>query len=82
MNIYRINDYEWVAGSTLESAREWYKEMTGERADDDAAQLDDAELDRLTFTDFEGDFGPEAGRYTFRQALAFFTEPTLISSEY
>ncbi len=81
MNFYEINDYEWVAAPSLDAARAWYDAEIGEDSSA-ACELDDAALDHKIFIDLDGDFGPKGARYTFRQALALFTEPTLISTEF
>ena len=52
-NIYRLNECEWIAATSLDEAIAWYLEMTGvslEEGVDDPIELSEADLDRLQFT--------------------------------
>lgn len=86
MNIYKVNDYDWVAAEDFDSAALFYRLHTGTEIDhDEAYQLNDDDLDRLIFAAEEGCYGLPAGRYTFRVALASatvgnYTEPFLFAS--
>lgn len=74
MNIYRLNDYEWWAATDMESAIEAATHETGlsdeEVADEDARQLNQTELDNLTYywQESESPDTPEEG-ISFREAL-------------
>jgi hypothetical protein len=78
VKVYHMNDCEWFAGEDLESCIKYYfEEYIGE--DDtpenreeylnDAEELSEAEMDRLKFTDIEGEWGERDKQYTFREAL-------------
>src|SRR5882724_4024653 len=76
--IFRMNDCEWFAGSDIESCIKTYfteylsEDDTPENREeylDEAEELSDAEMDRLKFTDIEGEWGLAGTQYTFREAL-------------
>jgi hypothetical protein len=68
MRVFRLNDYEWYAAYSLEEAIRLAMSNSGlsreEAADEDAAELTDAELGRLKFTDEDGT------KRSFREQLA------------
>lgn len=86
MNIYKVNDCDWVAAESFDSAAEFYRRETGTEIDrDEAYELDGEELDTLIFVAEEGCYGLAAGEYTFRTTLAGavaggYTEPFLFAS--
>ena len=55
IKIFRVNDYEWYAAETLESAIAKAVEMSGlpadEAADEDASAISEGEMDTLVFYD-------------------------------
>jgi hypothetical protein len=72
VNIYKLNDCDWVAAESIEEARTFYKDLTGlsdDEAFEDEYQLDDEELDRLRFTETD-DFDKPLGECSFREHLA------------
>ncbi len=72
-HVYSMNDCDWVAAFSLESAVAWYKHeiggSTGDEVLDDPSELDDAEMASLKFRhDRDGD--PEGPTISFRARLA------------
>ena len=72
MKVFAMNEYDWMAGESLESATEMYlKEyadgLPADEALDNPHELIDGLLDRFRFHDADAD-GPESYR-TFRQEL-------------
>ena len=70
IKIYRVNDYEWWAGSDLDSIKAAYEEHTGIDPDSDEGfdaprEVGDAGMDKLIFFDD----GPEPTQCTFRERL-------------
>jgi hypothetical protein len=72
VHIYQLNDCDWVAANTMEQGIAWYLELVGGTREHDIEnprELSDVELDTQTFRDVDGKYGPENGRYTFREGL-------------
>lgn len=70
-NIYRLNDYDWWAGSSLEVVKAAYLEVTGLDEDDaldDPRELSDKEMDTLKH--FGEDWENRDSPCTFREELA------------
>lgn len=72
MKVFAMNEYDWMAGESLESATEMYlKEyadgLPADEALDNPHELTEELLDRFRFHDADAD-GPESYR-TFRQEL-------------
>ncbi len=72
MKIFRMHDYEWVAGQTLEECKEYLRELTGlsdEEAFDEPYEISEDAYDKLIFcTDEVDEKGKEIKR-TFREEL-------------
>jgi hypothetical protein len=73
-----MNDCDWFAGTDLESCIVCYLTEYVSNVDtpenrteylDDPYELSDATIDRLKFTDVEGEWGDRNKEYTFREAL-------------
>jgi hypothetical protein len=70
INVYRVNEYDWVAAESLSAAAAFYVEHTGEEIDhDDAYELDATDMNRIKLSAEEGVYGLNAGVYTFQAAL-------------
>lgn len=89
MKLFWINDCEWVIAETLDEALSFYRAATGcEPISDDEEvpfEVDEATLPLVgprVFVDVEGDYGAPGMRHPFPQALALFTDPVIISTEY
>lgn len=70
IKIFRVNDYEWWAGESLESIRAAYKERTGIDPDSDEGfdhprEIGELGMSKLVFFDD----GPELANQTFREYL-------------
>lgn len=85
--IYKLNDMEWVEGSSLENAIDNYCQITGyvrgDNFDDEvmfgeARELSKEELDRYHFIDTEGCFGPCGEQYTFRKAFELHQQGSML----
>ena len=73
VKVFRLNDCDWYAGSSLQECIEHCVKETGfareDAADSDARELTDAEMERLKFID--GEPGDKAApRITFKERLA------------
>lgn len=72
MNVYRLDDYTWYMGATLDEAiAKAMEDMQLERheaADEDAAQVSEEELDRLHFT--PDPYNKPEESHSFREELA------------
>lgn len=66
MKIFQMSDVtEWWIGPSLEACRAEYDKLSGDPVDsEDAHELSDADLDRLTFVDDDGET-----KRTFREQL-------------
>lgn len=78
IRVFRLNDCDWFAGEDLESCiKGFFADYLGETDTpknreeylDEPNELSDEELDRLKFTDIEGEWGKQGQQYTFRKAL-------------
>jgi hypothetical protein len=75
MKVYRLNEYDWVAATSLGEALYEYQKSTG--IDDDELideswlprALSEEELEKTMFFDEEGEFGERGGRLTFQAVL-------------
>ena len=70
--VFKMDDCDWWMARTLEEARESYKHETGvdDEAIEDARELTDAELDKLTFVDTDERERPlRKSRRSFREEL-------------
>lgn len=73
MKIFRLTDYEWWIGETLESCvADYIENYTGDpdTVDDDAHELTDDQLDTLIFTDTDENERATGEKFTFREQLA------------
>lgn len=71
MKIYHMDDCDWYAAESEEQAKAFYFEIAGYAPDDDAVwELDESDMERLTFTNDEAGFwGLTEGKHTFAAAL-------------
>lgn len=71
IHIYRLNDFEWFAGPSLQAAIAKWKEYTGccDEELDDPRELSDEEMDRLTFVHAD-EYERPFRKQTFRAELA------------
>ncbi len=75
MKVYRINDCDWVAATSLGEALAFYQRHTD--IDDDMLidsqwlpkEVSKEKMDEEIFIDREGEFGEEYGKLTFTRAL-------------
>jgi hypothetical protein len=71
IRIFAVTECEWMAASSLEEAIAGYLKETGmsqeDIAEEDPVEVADSELDRLIFTDDEGE---TSVKRTFREELA------------
>ena len=68
IKIFRINDYEWWAGNSLEEIRSAYEKITGEKPEEnfeEPYELSEEQLDKYKYVDEDE---PEKTR-TFREEL-------------
>lgn len=85
-NIYKVNEYDWVAAESLNDAAVFYREYTGEEIDhEEAYELWGGDLDQLQFNADDGAYGLADGKHSFRVALAAalaagWTPPFLFAS--
>lgn len=72
MKICQLNDCDWWIGESLEACKADYIAETGDpdTVDDDAHELTEAELERLTFVDCDENERPIATKRSFREQLA------------
>lgn len=78
IKVYRLNDCDWFAGPSLESCVQCYLRDYIHTPDslqnrdeyiDDEEELSDEQMERLKFTDTEGEWGEKNKEYTFQSAL-------------
>lgn len=76
MKIFQLNDCDWWIGPSLEACKKGYTENYGDAdgIQGDAHELDDEELNRLIFTDWDEDGRPTGIKRTFREQLAVEVE--------
>ena len=70
--VFKMDDCDWWLARTLEEARQSYQHETGvdDEAIEDARELSDEEMDRLTFVDVDDGERPVAeSRRSFREEL-------------
>lgn len=68
MKIFCMNDDEYWMANSLEEAKADYLDTTGEAADE-AEEVSDEDLDRLTIKDVDEDERPTGKVFTFREYL-------------
>jgi hypothetical protein len=51
MNVYKVNDYDWVVAKTFEEAKEWYLKETGVR-DDECWLEEECSLDEMMWIEW------------------------------
>ena len=57
MKVFRLNEYEWWAGESLESVKKMYMEVTGldeDEAFEDDYELSEEDMNREIYTDEDG----------------------------
>lgn len=75
IKVYRLNEYDWVAATSLGEALEWYQRTTGisdeELIDSNylPEEVSEEALERLTFRDDEGEFVEPGGATKFARVL-------------
>ena len=74
MKVYKLNDYDWWAGNTLEEVKKSYINETGvskEEAFEEPYEVSEADMNKLKFyTTEHNDKGEEITR-TFREELDY-----------
>lgn len=81
LRICKMNENDWFAGYSLneciEVCTEYYKQSgVIDNVIEDPRELTEEEMDKLVYTDVDGEFGPAGEKYSFRKALELTLEIT------
>ena len=77
IKIFKINDYEWLAGENLESCKKEYQEQTGctaEESFEDPHEISKEAYDKLIYCTDEDDTEGNEIKHSFRTQLNILIE--------